>query len=154
MAYAQVGTPAAPAKFARLRLASPVGMAAGMHLLDELSWARLRSDDTDERSRLSSLRPGPADSFCRDRGTATPPAISSIPAKPQRPAVSPPSPPNPPAAAPSVWPPVLSREEQTILDLTNQARKQAELPPLKPNAVLFGVARAHSTNMARKQVLA
>ncbi|MBV9125084.1 MAG: CAP domain-containing protein [Planctomycetes bacterium] len=44
----------------------------------------------------------------------------------------------------------LSSEEQAILDLTNQARAKENLSPLKPNAVLFKVARAHAANMAAK----
>jgi uncharacterized protein YkwD len=44
----------------------------------------------------------------------------------------------------------LSSDEQMILELTNQARAKEDLPPLKPNAVLFEVARAHSANMAKK----
>src|SRR5947208_2966704 len=44
----------------------------------------------------------------------------------------------------------LSKEEQAILDLTNQAREKEKLPPLKANAVLTEVARAHSANMAKK----
>src|SRR5262245_24426929 len=45
----------------------------------------------------------------------------------------------------------LSKEEQQILDLTNKAREEAKLPPLKPNLTLFKVARAHSANMAAKE---
>jgi uncharacterized protein YkwD len=44
----------------------------------------------------------------------------------------------------------LSPIEKKILDLTNQARTKAELPPLKPNAKLFQAARDHSANMARQ----
>jgi uncharacterized protein YkwD len=44
----------------------------------------------------------------------------------------------------------LSAEEQKILDLTNKEREKANLPPLKPNPMLFEAARAHSANMARK----
>jgi uncharacterized protein YkwD len=44
----------------------------------------------------------------------------------------------------------LSDDEQKILDLTNQAREQEKLPPLKPNAQLFEAARGHTANMARK----
>jgi uncharacterized protein YkwD len=42
----------------------------------------------------------------------------------------------------------LSREEQTILDLTNKARSGHNLPPLRPDARLFKAARSHSANMA------
>lgn len=44
----------------------------------------------------------------------------------------------------------LSDEEQQVLDLTNQARVREKLPPLRPNALLCAVARAHSANMARQ----
>jgi uncharacterized protein YkwD len=47
----------------------------------------------------------------------------------------------------------LSRPEQLILQLTNQAREKEKLPPLKPNPVLFKVARAHTANMARQNVM-
>lgn len=48
----------------------------------------------------------------------------------------------------------LSADEQKVLDLTNAERKKADLPPLMVNAKLFAAARAHSTNMAAKEVLA
>jgi len=44
----------------------------------------------------------------------------------------------------------LSEQEKKILDLTNEAREKEKKPPLKPNPVLFEVARAHSANMAKK----
>jgi len=44
----------------------------------------------------------------------------------------------------------LSSDEQKIVDLTNRERAQKKLPPLTPNALLFQVARAHSSNMARQ----
>jgi uncharacterized protein YkwD len=44
----------------------------------------------------------------------------------------------------------LSEDEQKILELTNQAREQEKLPPVKLNALLFEAARGHSANMARK----
>jgi uncharacterized protein YkwD len=44
----------------------------------------------------------------------------------------------------------LSRTEQTLLDLTNKERAKEKLPPLKPNPILFKVARAHSVNMAKQ----
>src|SRR5690349_13040301 len=44
----------------------------------------------------------------------------------------------------------LSKEEQKVLDLTNEARAKEKLPPLKPNATLMKVAQAHSENMARQ----
>ena len=43
----------------------------------------------------------------------------------------------------------LSKEEETLLDLTNAVRKKHDLPPLKANAVLTQVARGHSANMAK-----
>jgi uncharacterized protein YkwD len=46
--------------------------------------------------------------------------------------------------------PPLSRDEKTILELTNKARVDNKLPPLTLNAVLTKVARAHSANMAKK----
>jgi uncharacterized protein YkwD len=82
------------------------------------------------------------------------------------PSPSKPSPPEPPRPAPVPAPPpetlrkprpisglVLSAEEQTLLDLTNAARQKEQLPLLKPNPVLFRVARAHSANMARQERL-
>jgi uncharacterized protein YkwD len=60
----------------------------------------------------------------------------------------------PPGSAPAVGQDkdkfMLSKEEQQLLDLTNQERKKAKLPPLKANAVLCKVARAHSANMAKQ----
>ena len=44
----------------------------------------------------------------------------------------------------------LSNAEQKILDSTNQERAAAKLPPLKPNATLMKVARAHAANMANQ----
>jgi len=43
----------------------------------------------------------------------------------------------------------LSKEEQLLVDLTNQARAKKHLPALKPNPILFKVARAHAANMAK-----
>jgi uncharacterized protein YkwD len=48
----------------------------------------------------------------------------------------------------------LTADEQAILDLTNKARADNKLPPLKPNALLFQAARAHSENMAKQDKLA
>jgi len=45
---------------------------------------------------------------------------------------------------------VVKGPEKTILDLTNLERKKKELPPLKPNALLFKIAQAHSENMAKQ----
>jgi uncharacterized protein YkwD len=47
----------------------------------------------------------------------------------------------------------VSAEEQQVLDLTNQAREKEKLPPLRTNPVLFVVARGHSANMARQDVM-
>ncbi len=47
----------------------------------------------------------------------------------------------------------MTPEEKQILELTNEARKKENLPPLKPSPVLFKVARAHTANMARQQKL-
>jgi uncharacterized protein YkwD len=44
----------------------------------------------------------------------------------------------------------LSNDEKTILELTNKARAEKNLPPLTVNPVLTAVARAHSANMAKK----
>jgi uncharacterized protein YkwD len=44
----------------------------------------------------------------------------------------------------------LSGAEQAILDATNKEREKENLPALKPNQVLFEVARAHSANMAKQ----
>jgi len=44
----------------------------------------------------------------------------------------------------------LSDEEKQVLDLTNAERQKEKLPPLKPNPILFKVARGHSENMARQ----
>lgn len=48
----------------------------------------------------------------------------------------------------------LTEEEQKIYDLTNRARDKEKLPPLKLNALLVKVARAHSANMAKQEKLA
>jgi uncharacterized protein YkwD len=48
----------------------------------------------------------------------------------------------------------LSADEQAILKLTNNLRAKEKLPPLKPNALLFEAARAHSKNMAKQGKLA
>jgi uncharacterized protein YkwD len=44
----------------------------------------------------------------------------------------------------------LSKEEQQVLDLTNEARAKEKLPALKINATLTKVARAHAANMAKQ----
>jgi uncharacterized protein YkwD len=50
--------------------------------------------------------------------------------------------------------PGLTSEEKKILELTNKARQEEKLPPLKLNAVLVKVARAHSANMAKHEEMA
>jgi uncharacterized protein YkwD len=45
----------------------------------------------------------------------------------------------------------MSKQEQEILELTNKERAKEKLPALKPNPVLFRVARAHSANMAKQE---
>src|SRR3954462_15911516 len=45
---------------------------------------------------------------------------------------------------------ILSKLEQDVLDLTNQERAAQELPALKPNPLLFQIARAHTDNMAKQ----
>ncbi len=47
----------------------------------------------------------------------------------------------------------MSREERTLLELTNRERQKEGLAPLRPNALLFEAARKHSANMARQQKL-
>lgn len=44
----------------------------------------------------------------------------------------------------------MTRQEEKVVDLTNRERKKKDLPPLKPNALLFKAARDHSANMARQ----
>jgi uncharacterized protein YkwD len=45
----------------------------------------------------------------------------------------------------------MSADEEKLVELTNAERKEHKLPPLKPNALLFAAARAHSQNQARQQ---
>jgi uncharacterized protein YkwD len=47
----------------------------------------------------------------------------------------------------------MTKDEQTLLELTNKEREKEKLPPLKPNALLFQAARAHSANMAKQDKL-
>lgn len=47
----------------------------------------------------------------------------------------------------------LSKDEQALLDQTNAERKAKDLPPLRPNAMLFAAARAHAANMAKQEKL-
>lgn len=44
----------------------------------------------------------------------------------------------------------LTDEEKSILEMTNAARKDNDLPPLLANATLTKCARAHSANMAKQ----
>jgi uncharacterized protein YkwD len=44
----------------------------------------------------------------------------------------------------------LSPLEKEVLELTNEERKKKELPPLRPDPLLFKVARGHSDNMAKQ----
>jgi uncharacterized protein YkwD len=48
----------------------------------------------------------------------------------------------------------MTAHEKELLELTNAEREKEKLPPLKPNATLFKVARAHSANMAKKKEMA
>jgi uncharacterized protein YkwD len=93
-----------------------------------------------------SEKKDPAGSAPRDK-PGEPPA--PVPAKPQ----AAPERVMPPPAKPEP-PPVLSKDEQALLDLTNRARAKEKLPPLKPNALLFKAARAHAANMAKKDTAA
>ena len=43
-----------------------------------------------------------------------------------------------------------SADETKVFELTNQERKKKDTPPLKLNAALSKIARAHSENMARQ----
>jgi uncharacterized protein YkwD len=44
----------------------------------------------------------------------------------------------------------LSKEEQTLLELTNKEREKEKLSPLEPNLLLFQAARGHSANMVKQ----
>jgi uncharacterized protein YkwD len=48
----------------------------------------------------------------------------------------------------------LTAAEEKLLELVNKSRAREKLPPLKPNAVLFKIARAHAANMARQEKMA
>ena len=48
----------------------------------------------------------------------------------------------------------LSTAEKRLLELTNSERKKKELPPVRPSALLFQVARAHARNMAKQGKMA
>jgi len=47
----------------------------------------------------------------------------------------------------------LTKEEQGVIDLTNEERKKADLPPLKANLKLMVAARGHAENMAKQDKL-
>jgi uncharacterized protein YkwD len=57
-------------------------------------------------------------------------------------------------SAPSEPAVTLSAPEQQMLKLLNEARAREKLPPLRPNAILFKVARAHAANMAKQEKMA
>ncbi len=44
----------------------------------------------------------------------------------------------------------MTADERVILDLTNEARTKENLTAVKAESVLFGVARAHAANLAKK----
>jgi uncharacterized protein YkwD len=44
----------------------------------------------------------------------------------------------------------MTADEKALLEMTNAERAKEKLPPLKPNPLLFKVARLHSENMAKK----
>ena len=48
----------------------------------------------------------------------------------------------------------LTKEEQELVDLTNQERAKEKLPPVKVNSLLMKVARDHSALMAKTGILA
>jgi uncharacterized protein YkwD len=45
----------------------------------------------------------------------------------------------------------MTKDEQTLLELINKERAKKELPPLRPNPLLFKAARDHAANMARQE---
>lgn len=47
--------------------------------------------------------------------------------------------------------PKLSKDEQLVLDLTNEARAKMKLPPFKVNALLGQAALVHNQNMAKQK---
>jgi uncharacterized protein YkwD len=44
----------------------------------------------------------------------------------------------------------MTPREKAVVELTNLERKKEKLPPLKPNPLLFKIARQHSANMAKQ----
>jgi uncharacterized protein YkwD len=47
----------------------------------------------------------------------------------------------------------ITEDEQSLLELINAERRKEGLGTFKPNPVLYGVARAHSANMAKQAKL-
>jgi uncharacterized protein YkwD len=45
----------------------------------------------------------------------------------------------------------MTPREKEVVDLTNLERKKKDLPPLKPNPLLYKIARDHSANMAKQR---
>lgn len=45
----------------------------------------------------------------------------------------------------------LSKDEQLVLELTNEVRAKMKLPPFKPNALLGQASLAHNINMAKQK---
>jgi uncharacterized protein YkwD len=45
----------------------------------------------------------------------------------------------------------MTKEEKIIVELTNKERKAKNLPALRPNPLLFKVARDHAANMAKQK---
>jgi uncharacterized protein YkwD len=43
-----------------------------------------------------------------------------------------------------------TKDEATLLELTNKEREKAKLPPLQANEKLFSAARSHAVNMAKQ----
>lgn len=44
----------------------------------------------------------------------------------------------------------MTKDEKTLVEAINKERAKKKLPDLRPNALLFKVARAHSANMAKQ----
>src|SRR5579883_2472111 len=45
----------------------------------------------------------------------------------------------------------MTKNERRLLELVNDERAKADLPPLRPHPLLFKAARAHSANMAKQR---
>jgi len=93
---------------------------------------------------------------CKKEAKVEPPIASTPLTKKTTPAGQPKAMPEPQVLPPVVMnPPVtpglgLSREEEEFLNQVQQAREQAKLPRLKPNLVLFQLARDHAAKLARE----